>query len=492
VTLRAADLRFILPTLVDTVRVVGNGDELTALGAGMEAAGIQVLTPASSAQADLVVSNHARALDVPAHTHLIVGDRVTRRHGGQVQPLLLRGGVARPAVIVPLDGSGSLRWHLRHTGALGRPRVRVRNTALSVVAGFEGLPHLLPSRALATVVTSAKRPAPPMVLAAARELGLPADVGWVLALGNGDDLQRAVFHVSCGGIRRWAVKFSRVPGHEAPFRRDAEGLALAQSFPVTAARAPRLLGRLTVSGLPLSVESAAPGHPLVDWLGRHGRSSSSTSALPLVEELAGWVVDVGVQTAEPAASLEPERTRLAQEVLPAWRQAGAPSDLVQALPAVPGVLAHHDLGTWNILTDGSTITAVDWESARRPAMPLWDLLYLLGDALVRLDGETDRDLLTDHALALFRGEHPRSAVLFGWVGRAVEALGLPPEAVGPLATLCWMHHGLSAAARERDLVGAEPAPTSHLARLAPSWLSDPALGPTWEAWSAWSRSTTSR
>jgi hypothetical protein len=485
VTLRSADLRFALPTLVDTVRVVGNGDDLTALAAGMEAAGIEVLPPATRVRADLVISNHAWALDVPADTHLIVGDRVGRQHGGR--PLLVRGGVARPAVIVPLDGSGSLRWHLRHTGALGGPRVRVRNTALSVAAGFEALPHLVPGRALATVVTSAKRPRPPLLLTAARELGLPADVGWVLALGNGDDLQRAVFHVSCGGIRRWAVKFSRVRGHEAPFRRDAEGLTLAQSFPVTAARAPRLLGRLTVSGLPLSVESAAPGHTLAEWLARHSRSR----ALPLLEELAGWVVDVGVQTAEPAASLEPERTRLAQEVLPAWREAGAPPDLVQMLPDVPGVLAHHDLGTWNILTDGSSITAVDWESARRPAMPLWDLLYLLGDALVRLDGETDRDVLLGHALELFRGEHPRSAVLFGWVGRAAKTQGLPPEAVGPLATLCWMHHGLSAAARERDLVGAEPAPTSHLARLARSWLSDPALGPTWKAWSAWSRSAIS-
>ena len=162
------------------------------------------------------------------------------------------------------------------------------------------LPRVVPGRALATLVTPADRPAPPLLLAAVRELGLPADPAWVLALGNGDDLQRAVFHVSHEGRRRWVLKFSRVRGHDAPFQRDAEGLALAQSCPVVAARAPQLLGRLTVSGLPLSVESAAPGHPPgTGWPGTAARRGP----VSLLDGLAAWVVAVGVATAEPADAL---------------------------------------------------------------------------------------------------------------------------------------------------------------------------------------------
>jgi hypothetical protein len=485
VTLRAADLRFSLPGPVDTVRVLG-GSDLRPLAAGLRAAGMEVLPDSSSALADLVVGD-ASALAVPAGAHLIIGGTVRGTARRRVQPLLLRGDPSRPTLVVPLDQSGSLREHLRHRAAMHAPLARARNLALAVAAAQPSLPpRFLPSRSLATVVTSTQRTAPPLLLAAAHELGLPPDPGWVLALGSGDDLQRAVFHVSHGGQRRWVVKFSRVRGHDAPFQRDAEGLALARSSPVAAARAPRLLGRLTVSGTPLSVESAAPGHPLADWLLRYGRTPG---AIRLLEDLSAWVVDVGVQTAEPAAALESERRRLSREVLPAWLPAGAPADLVLRLPPVPGVLAHQDLGTWNVITDGTSSMAVDWESARRPAMPLWDLLYLLGDGLVRLDGETDRAVLTSRALALFRGESPQSPMLFSWVGRAVRAQGLPADAVGPLATLCWLHHGLSAVERGRALAGAAPAPTGHLARLAAGWLLDPALGPTWAAWSKWSRSS---
>jgi len=489
VTLRAADLRFTVPVPVTTVRVIGGG-QLAPFAAGLREAGLEVLPDRSTARPDLVVSDRASALAAPAAAHLIMGAHVRGSDRRRAQPLVLRGDPSRPALVVPLDRSRSLQQHLRHTAPLHEPAVHARNLALAAVAGASPfLSRIVPGRALATLVTPADRPAPPLLLAAVRELGLPADPGWVLALGNGDDLQRAVFHVSHEGRRRWVLKFSRVRGHDAPFQRDAEGLALAQSCPVVAVRAPRLLGRLTVSGLPLSVESAAPGHPLVDWLARYGGSPRAAS---LLDGLAAWVVAVGVATAEPADALRGERARLGREVLPAWRAAGAPADLLQALPHVPGVLAHHDLGTWNIITDGTSATAVDWESARRPSMPLWDLLYLLGDALVRLDGETDRDVLTTRALALFRGESAHSPALFGWVDRAVRALGLPADAVGPLATLCWMHHGLSALGRGRALNGAAPASTGHLARLAGGWLVDPALGPTWAAWALWSRSQGAR
>jgi hypothetical protein len=64
----------------------------------------------------------------------------------------------------------------------------------------------------------------------------------------------------------------------------------------------------------------------------------------------------------------------------------------------------------------------------------------------------------------------------------VTGLDIPAAAVGPIATLCWLHHGLSADARLTALGGAEPAESGHLARFAAPWLADPELGPGWSAW----------
>jgi hypothetical protein len=101
-----------------------------------------------------------------------------------------------------------------------------------------------------------------------------------------------------------------------------------------------------------------------------------------------------------------------------------------------------------------------------------------------MEGAADAEVMVRRSLALFRGESRHSARLFGWVRLAVARLGVPPDAVGPIATLCWMHHGLSAPLRESALAGAPPAPLGHLARLAGPWLADRDLGPTWSRWSS--------
>jgi hypothetical protein len=169
-------------------------------------------------------------------------------------------------------------------------------------------------------------------------------------------------------------------------------------------------------------------------------------------------------------------------VLPAWRRFGAPADLVERLPDVPAVLQHNDLGTWNIVTDGRAFMAIDWESARPAGMPLWDLCYFLADALPRLEGSADRDTYLNRTLTLFAGHSAHSALLFRWIREAVRALQIPPAAVGPLVTLCWLHHGLSADARTRALGASRAAPLGHLGLMGPHWLVHPALGPSWSAW----------
>ena len=88
---------------------------------------------------------------------------------------------------------------------------------------------------------------------------------------------------------------------------------------------------------------------------------------------------------------------------------------------------------------------------------------------------------------LFAGEAPSSGRLFSWVRRGAEAADVPAEAVGALATLCWLSHSHSARAHNVDLATFTPLdpPRMHgLEGIAPAWMAHPSLGPTWSVWRA--------
>lgn len=487
-SLRAADLRFVLPHHVEsTTLLLRPGDlRIDQFRLGLEAAGVRVRLGWAQDRADqirdLVVAaadDADRALQVPARAHLLLGRvRPSRlQPSGRVgQPLLIRGAVTRPETVVPIRPSEALGYYLGCIASPPRPTGRLRNRAFAAVARTPVSPQrLLPADALATLVTEPNRPPLPALVRAAHTFGVPSDARWVLAFGRGDDLQRSIFHLLHAGDRRWVLKFARVPGAASSFARDEEGLALVRAAGGTiAAHAPTHLGRFEVGGHCGSVESAAPGRPLLELL--------SKRPLPLIDRIAGWIVQMSTTTAAPVAALGPERSRLEAEVLPFWRRFGAPADLVQQLSDVPAVLSHNDLGTWNILTDGRAFMAVDWESARPAGAPLWDLCYFLADALARLEGRADPDVQLQRTLKLFAGRSPYSPLLFKWLRAAVTALQIPRGAVGPLVTLCWLHHGLSAEARSHQLTTSAAAPLGHLALLGRHWLDDPALGPSWAAW----------
>ena len=274
-------------------------------------------------------------------------------------PLLIRGAVTRPETVVPISPPTALRYYLNRMSFPPKPTGRLRNRAfVALTRGPVDPQRLMPESALATLVTEGGQPpVVPALVRATEALGVPPGAQWVLALGRGDDLQRSVFHLLHDGRRQWVLKFARVPWAVASFARDQAGLTLVQSVGgTTAAHAPTHLGCLQVGGQSGSVESAAPGRPLLELLGKR--------PLPLIDRIAGWVLQMNTTTAAPATALQPERQRLARDVLPAWRAYGAPADLVERLPAVPAVLQHNDLGTWNVMTDGRAFMAVDWESAR--------------------------------------------------------------------------------------------------------------------------------
>jgi hypothetical protein len=242
-----------------------------------------------------------------------------------------------------------------------------------------------------------------------------------------------------------------------------------------------LIGRFEAAGLPASLESAAQGEQLSSLIARdHDRARRA------VEEIAGWIVEVAAETSAPPATLAEELQRLRAEVLPHWVDRGASPDLVDRLPDLPSVLQHNDLGSWNIVVQpGRGFMAVDWESARRHGLPLWDLLYFLIDALSLLEGARTPEQRVAAALRILRGDSAASPVLFRWLRRGVEAAGIPPAAVAPVATLCWLHHGLSHVSRRAAADQTESGSAAGLSPidlLAPRWLQDPALGLAWSAW----------
>jgi hypothetical protein len=341
--------------------------------------------------------------------------------------------------------------------------------------------HSLPLQR--TITVAAHGDTMPSLVGAARAHGIVASEGWVLTLGQGDALSRNVFHLFPPGASApaWILKFARVPGYADPFDRDERGLAVALGAGAAGARAPRLLGRFVADGLHASIETAAVGYRLRELLQR----VSAREGRDLIDGVASWIVELGRATAAPPDALTGERRRLLDDVVPRWAAERGVASLVTNLPPLVAVAQHNDLGTWNVIVDGRDFVAVDWESARPAGLPLWDLLYFLADALAMLDGAVDGATRHEHTRRLFRGELPSSRALFEWIRRAVAAFAIPDEAVGAIATLCWLHHSLSHVDRNElraRLGDRTPAPLHGMEQAASMWLGDPALGSGWDRW----------
>jgi hypothetical protein len=469
-TAALADARFLLPSPPRSA-TVGAGAE--AWLPVLERAGIETT---AGRPADLLVSGAELAVEESAGSPSVIFDGRGRLDGYTNRRYVVFGSRARPGLFVPRDRRNVTSYAL---SAWSSPRTRLRALRRQLVLRLPRAALLLARWPEVTIATRDASP-PYLVEAALKLLGEDGAVDWLLVCGQSDDLGRAAFLLfpESSTRPRWIVKFVRVPSYTDPIDRDERALAaVAAVGGAAAAHAPRFLGRFEVNGLAASVETAATGRRLSAVL---GSAVSSTAKRRLVDAVAGWIVRVGVETRQEGAAAELERLR--SDVLPSWPDASG--DLLGDLAGVPAVLQHNDLGPWNIVSAGDEdFTAVDWESANPSGLPLWDLWYFLAHALLRLDREGGDG---GGAFArLFRGETAGSAELFRWTRVAVDSLGVRPETVGRLATLCWLHHGLSHEARGATVDRLAPGGDT----LAPAaaeypriWLSDPALGPGWRRW----------
>jgi Phosphotransferase enzyme family len=425
----------------------------------------------------------ARAIATEADAILLEGRGGTRplaRAGYTVHRYLALPGIEEPDLVLPVGRGTPASYALCRWRPAAEPSKRIRNRTLALLLEHGAFPDVGPVQQRIGL----RNDGPPFLVRAASALGVPVNAGWFMTRGQGDPLGRAVLHLFEPGADdpAWVLKFARVKGYAVPFDRDEQGLRLAHSAAVASEHAPRLVGRFEAGGVHVSVETAAVGERLSTLLGRDGTAREARVA---TDEVAAWIIRLGRETAEPPAALAAERARLAGEVLPRWLEAGAPPDLVERLPDLPAVLQHNDLGSWNIVVRPGGFTALDWESARPSGLPLWDLLYFLVDVLPQLDGARSADERAELAILLLRGQARSSPVLFDWVRKAVQETSLPSEAVGPVATLCWLHHGLSHVARSARAEGVEEGSSADLPpveRIASAWLTDPRLGPEWSLW----------
>ncbi len=471
-TIRAADLRLTLPQSAPRIHVDPEIEEWRSSAESMGCLTIDAqdadlrISRVSPLNADLMRS---------APPMLLILGRAPRRPliaaGYSVERVVVRSGAHGPRLAFPIGNTSAARYALETTrptrSAVDSARTAIVRAALRV--GYA------PADSVVTIAT--RIPGPPFPIAAAQHLGADASGGWIAWFGDGDDLQRVVFHAFPydSDAPTTVVKISRVQDNALAFAADERGLGLLNSkAPNSASMAPKILGRFEVEGLSGSVETAALGATLNLVLDE----GESPSALAHIERVTDWLIAMGAESAGPSSDLAPELERISRDILSAYAEYGVSDALLAPLNSAPAVLAHRDPGSWNIAVSGEQFCVLDWESCAYPSIPLWDLAYFLSDAYSALDGPADADTKVDRIAALFKGEHPRSADLMAHLVRGAAAMGLPSEAIGAAVVTGWLHHGRSLAARAERASGNEVI-EGLINRVARVWLTDPLLGPQW-------------
>lgn len=484
-TLHRVDPRFALAHSVNRAVVLGDLDDWRT---GLVSAGIEVLdAPSDRTPPDVVVSSArlaAGAREIGARSIIVEGARERTFHGSDYRAhrLLLRPTRERPTLALPLDQPAPVAYALERWSVVDRrwKAIRKRGARALVSRG------LFPSWASPMVTVASRAQGPPSLVTAAGDLGVPRDVSWFLTFGQGDSLSRNAFQLFRTGSEQpeWVLKFARVAGYSERFDNDARGLEVARAAGDAIARhVPQLVGRFELDGLPASLETAAAGRRLRDLLLTPGDRAGK---LALIERIADWILQLGRITRTPPHALDAELERLRTRVVPRWLDDGASVALVDELPSLSAVTQHNDLGTWNVVAgDDGRFVVVDWENVREASLPLWDLIYFLGDALVLLDGSGSTSELPRRLALLFAGESRSSPVLFAWIRRAADEAQVPYDAVGRIATLCWLSHSLSVGDHNADLVTWTPRdpPRAHgIEDVAREWLANPVLGQDWNVW----------
>ena len=479
-SLSRLDARFLLPKAIDSAMVLG---DLEAWEEGLAQVGIGLLEPGDPAVPDVAIAmgqDLEPAVRSRAECILLEGRTDTRkleRHGFTVQRFLAVPDLIAPSVFIPLHDVLAGPAVARFSASSRLKKVRNQLVRLLLARGIS------PS-ARRTVTIAARGGEQPFMISAAEHLGVPQNIHPLLILGQTDLLARCVFLLfdDPQGEPVLALKFVRTPGQAETFEAEESGLqAAAAAGPLVRRHVPRLVGRFNHHGMEASVETAAPGEQLGSVLVSRKADSVKHARIRAV---ADWIVGKDQATRSSPEDLVSERQRLLDELHAFPEQ--TVSSCIAATSAVPAVLHHGDLGAWNVMT-GDPFTIIDWDGARSHGFPLWDLLYFLTDALSRVDGSYRHvDERVRHMTRLFKGELQSSSLLFEYIEKAADVLRIDKRVVGPLTTLCWLHHSTAQTSYIRRLTRHDPSAGQMSDRLADeravTWLEEEGLGPDWDRW----------
>lgn len=462
--LRDADVRFLLPAPAESTALLGEGAELAD---AWTQAGVPI-APAAEAAAIVAPRRDARqALDAGARG----GARSVVLSGWPATAPIRRGNDWHIDRYLALYGPGGPVLYALDTPPVRRYLARTWSRPTSLSGRVRNLVLPTPAGRLAASLSVASRtPGPPYPISAGLSPSVLRTVsGWLVSIRRGDDLQRVVALVCCDGADEpsYAVKFARKPGGRQRGETERRVLdQLAAAAPELAANATSVLQVGTLDGAELTVERAARGSMLTAEL----QTSPRDRPVGLAERILWWIAELGRRTLTDAGPVQ----YFASEVLPSWDA----QRLAGPLAAARGVLAHQDLGSWDILSDGDHFTVLDWESARNPGLVLADACYFATDVLAELDGPRDTEHRPAWCAELWAGTLPASPLLQRWILQTARTVGVPASLIGPVATACWLDHGHSQQ-RRAQYEQEGPAGYGYLGRLAPLWCRHPDLGIDW-------------
>ncbi len=470
--LRRADWRFLLSTPRPNRALCRAGQALTDAVASIAH---ELVSTSSGRDCDLVVAEDpdARML-LELHGALRPGGACytewRHHHGGvrRVERALRAAGftdvtcyrtwpssAALPVYWIPIGASGAAKY-VRSRQRLRGGRVRrlvdgARQRLVDLVMGKYGSPiHAIAHRPAPDLLNN-DRDQVAWLRARWQQLGLgtpPERLSALLVTGGPRSVSKVVLlaFAEPSPLPAVAVKAPRVEAAASGLRREGAvlaGLALRRgdSIPGT----PGLLFSREIDGVPLIGETALSGQPLdrllsrrnfrpwsikvTDWLAELARGSTSLPAAhwretivePMLAQFAdrfGRVVDQGL-------------VREAEGIL---RTLGP-------LPAVP---EQRDFGPWNLLvTPGSELAVLDWESGEVEGLPGLDLLYYLAYGSFNVDGAHDRD---SRLASYQRSLDPTTrtgAVRRECIENYIRITGVEPADLGPLRVLLWLIHAQS-------------------------------------------------
>ena len=480
-TLRAVDARFLLPLFPESAVVLG---ELPEWRDGLSSLGVELVEPGERDGPDLVVAPAdaaSCALAVGAKTALILGGRVDRAVLGNLESTsyLAVPDLTAPEYLVPLRQPRTLRYFygFLRVAPTRAKWWRGRTAARAVGSAFD---HLVPTGQLLTVVGARGR-VPAALRPVIDSTGLALE-GWLLSLGPAHAERRVVFSLfeASSAVPGLVAKLDRLPRPRDAEDGGADGdvRELEPQVPPLVGHVPRQLPPVWAGGGRVSLETAAVGYVLTDYLRGPFRRSKRLAA---VDGVAAWLLELAMASARAADGVLSD--------VP-----GATGASVSGGPSpgwatgIPTVLEHGDLWSANIiLRPDRTFTVIDWADVRPRGIPLADLLYFLSESLAWVDDASDDAGRDHHFVALFRGGAPSSPVLFRWVRAMVDALGIGADVVGSLATFCWD----DLARRRRTALSTAPIlirqsmgsdAVEPVLRKAELWHLEVELGATWDAW----------